>query len=156
MRKDFDGAHDLLDRCPTEIARQVPMILLKGETWVLQGALQTAAEFYRDMLDRMGADGYLLRALAEIETAMGNDEKAFQIYAALMASCTGCGQRPDAGLQRRFADAAVAAGHVDSGIVDIYLELASKDPENRSDYHEKVSNIYRQLGNIPEAERFNS
>lgn len=155
MRKDFAGAHDLLDRCPPEIARRVSMILLKGETWVLQGDLKAAAAFYQEMLEGVGTDVHLLRALAGIETAMGNDEKAFQIYSGLMASCTGCGQRPDMDLQRRFADAAVTTGRVDSRVVDIYLELASTDPENRSECYKKVSEIYRHLGNIPEAERFN-
>ena len=134
----------------------VPMVLLKGETWCLEGELNQAEKLYRDVLEQNGKDYSLIRALAAIYETQGHPDKAFQLYAGLMASCSGCGQRPDTDLKRRFAHTGFASGVMTSQIIDVYLDLVAEDPDNRANYYEKVSRIYDHLGNDGEARRFQS
>jgi tetratricopeptide (TPR) repeat protein len=156
MKKAFDRAHSILDTCPESIVDWVPMVLLKGETWCLEGKLNKAEKLYQDALERNGMDDSLLRALAAIHETLGHPDRAFQLYAGLMASCSGCGQRPDTDLKRRFAHAGFASGVMTSQIIDVYLDLVAEDPDDRELYYENVSAIYDHLGNNGEARRFKS
>ena len=156
MKKSFDRAHALLDSCPESIARWAPMVRLKGETWCREGELTLAARLYQESLEQNGMDASLLRALADVQERLGEPGRAYQLYAGLISSCNGCGQRPDVDLRRRFADAGVASGVMTSQIIDVYLKLVAEDPDNRAMYYEKVGMIYDHLGNGEEAERFKS
>jgi len=156
MKKAFDQAHKILDTCPESIVDWVPMVLLKGETWCLEEKLNKAQELYQDALERNGMDTSLLRALAAIHETQGDPDKAFQLYGGLMTSCSGCGQRPDTDLKRRFAHAGFTSGVMTSQIIDIYLDLITEDPDDQELYYENVSAIYEHLGNDGEARRFKS
>ena len=46
------------------------------------------------------------------------------------------------------------AGKQDEKILEIYLGLAEKDPENAAGYYRKVSRIYAALGHEKESRRF--
>jgi len=154
MEKAFDRAHNILDSCPESIASGIPMVLLKGETWCLEGKLDLAEKLYQDALERNGMDDALVRALAAINEIRGETDRAFERYAGLMASCSGCGQRPDTELKRKFAHAGFASGVMTSQIIDVYLDLVREDSDNRKVYYENVSAIYDYLGNGEEALRF--
>ena len=156
MKKAFDQAHNILDGCPEAIAQWVPMVLLKGETWCLEGKLDPAEKLYQAALERNGMDDSLVRALAAIYETQGDPDKAFQLYVGLMATCSGCGQRPDTDLKRRFAHAGFASGVMTSQIIDVYLDLVAEDPDDRQLYYENVGAIYEHLGNDGEAQRFKS
>ncbi len=156
MKKAFDRAHNILDTCPESIAQWVPMVLLKGETWCLEGKLDQAEKLYQGTLERNGMDDSLVRALAAIYQTQGNPDRAFQLYAGLMATCSGCGQRPDMDLKRRFAHAGFASGVMTPQIIDVYLDLVAEDPDDRELYYENVGAIYDHLGNDGEARRFKS
>lgn len=156
MKKAFDRAHNILDTCPESIAQWVPMVLLKGETWCLEGKLDQAEKLYQGTLERNGMDDSLVRALAAIYEIQGDPDRAFQLYAGLMATCSGCGQRPDTDLKRKFAHAGFASGVMTPQIIDVYLDLVAEDPDDRELYYENVGAIYEHLGNDGEARRFKS
>lgn len=154
MNKSFDRAHHFLDNCPESMGQEAPMVLLKGETWCREDKFNQAVDLYRKNLEQNGMQPSIVRALAGIKESMGDFDEAFQFYAGLMATCTGCGQRPDVDLRRRFAHAGFAAGVMTSQIIDVYLDLVVEDPDNRARYYENVSHIYAHLGNDSEARRF--
>ncbi|SMC75539.1 Tetratricopeptide repeat-containing protein [Desulfocicer vacuolatum DSM 3385] len=154
MQKAFDRAHRVLDACPDSMTHWVPMVLLKGETWCLEGELKKAETLYREALDQNGMDDSILRALAAVYETRGYPDKAFQLYSGLMASCSGCGRAPDTELKQKFAHAGVASGIMTLQIIDIYLDLVMEDPDNRALYYENVSAVYEHLGNSEEARRF--
>ena len=154
MKKAFDLAHQVLDNCPEPMGQEAAMVLLKGETWCREDKFNQAVDLYRKTLEQNGMQPAIVRALAGIKDVMGDFDEAFQLYAGLMATCTGCGQRPDVDLRRRFAHAGFAAGVMTSQIIDVYLDLVVEDPDNQATYYENVSRIYAHLGNEIEAKRF--
>ncbi len=156
INRAFDLAHQVLDNCPEPMGQEAPMVLLKGETWCREDKFTQAVDLYRKTLEQNGMQSSIVRALAGIKDSMGDFNEAFQLYAGLMATCTGCGQRPDVDLRRRFAHAGFAAGVMTSQIIDVYLDLVVEDPDNQVRYYENVSRIYAHLGNEVEAKRFNS
>ena len=156
MKKAFDLAHHVLDNCPASMGQEAPMVLLKGETWCREDKFHKAVDLYRKKLEQNGMQASIVRALAGIKDSMGHFDEAFQLYSGLMATCTGCGQKPDVDLRRRFAHAGFASGVMTSQIIDVYLDLVVEDPDNQARYYENVSHIYAQLGNEVEAERFNA
>ncbi len=154
MNKAFDLAHHVLDNCPEPMGQEASMVLLKGETWCREDKFNQAVDLYGQTLARSGMQPAIVRAMAGVKEVMGDFDEAFQLYAGLMTSCTGCGQRPDVDLRRRFAHAGFAAGVMTSQIIDVYLDLVVEDPDNQARYYENVSRIYAHLGNDVEAERF--
>ena len=154
IQKAFEKAHQLLDNSPDFMGQEVPMVLLKGETWRREGRFNQAVDLYQNVLVQNEMQPAIVRALAGIKETLGDFDEAFRLYSGLMAFCTGCGQRPDVELRRRFAHAGVASNVMTPQIIDVYLDLVVEDPDNRATYYENVSRIYQHLGNDEEARRF--
>ena len=71
-----------------------------------------------------------------------------------MNACSSCGRPADADLKKRYADTSFATGQHTVTVLEMYLELAANDPDLRGEYFNKVSVIYKALGNDAEAKRF--
>ena len=98
----------------------------------------------------------LLRFLARTYQAMGEPQKAMEIYGGLMGQCNSCGQAPDFALSYGFAESSFAAGVRTTNLLELFLKLVQEDPENRGLYYLRVSEIYKAQGHGDEARRFHA
>jgi tetratricopeptide (TPR) repeat protein len=128
--------------------------LLTGETHADAGNHEAAVACYLAYMARNGREESILRALGNTYQTMGESEKARNIYAELLDACKTCHRPADTDLKKRYADTSFATGQHTIPVLEIYLELAEKDPRQRGDHYQKVSAIYKALGNEGEARRF--
>jgi tetratricopeptide (TPR) repeat protein len=150
----FDRALELLDSIAGEKETGSFLCLFRGKTLSLSGERSQAESLYQYFLRERGWDTGIARALAETREAVGDREKARELLGRVIASCSGCGVKADPAVQRKYADLCMEAGIQDEKLLNIYLDLADKDPENAVGYYLKVSRIYDALGHEKEARRF--
>ena len=156
QNEQFDEAQRLLMNCP-EPLRDSPLIhLLIGETLFNAGQYYDAESHYLDYLDSHGWDETIALALARTFEALGSKEKALKQYSEIMNRCQGCGSRIDPFVKQKYADISLETGDHSTNILEIYLGLVQEKPENRTDYYQKISMIYKLNGNENEARRFRS
>ncbi len=153
-RREFERVRQILDNCPQALLNSLLIHLLRGENFYQAGNYQEAESYFRDFLSSFGWDENIARALARTYEAQGMVTKARDIYGEIMATCQGCGRRPDPFIKRRFADTSFQTGERSTRILEIYLDLARDDPENRVSDYRKISQIYESRGNLKEARRF--
>lgn len=154
--KKFKQAEQLLQSCPEEISNSISITLLKGETLFQAEKYKEAEAFYLDTIASNGQHEMIMRALGSTYEALGETEKARDLYAGLVNGCTSCGHKADEHLRQCFADTSFASGIRTTQLLEIYLDLIQEDPDNQADYFEKVSVIYASLGNENEARRFHA
>ncbi len=152
----FDAAMDLLRSCPKEIVDSLQIYLLKGETLYAAGEHKEAAAYYEKLIDTYGWNELIARALARTYENLGLRENARDIYAKIMNACTGCGSRIDPYIKERYADTSFETGDHSLKILELYLDLTQENPDNNSQYFQKISVIYEKQGNEKEAGRFRS
>ena len=150
----FGQAEALLGGCPDELKNSVAYYLLRGETMFQAGNYPEAASFYQEFMKAYGWNEPIARALAKTLEALGDVEKARDIYAKIMDQCRSCHTRIDPFIKRKFADISFELGQHSTAILEIYLSLAQEDPANSPFYYQRVSQIYSSLGNQEEARRF--
>ncbi|MCP4716929.1 MAG: hypothetical protein GY868_17530, partial [Deltaproteobacteria bacterium] len=153
-KREFATVRELLNGCGDAIAGSVTITILRGETCCKEQKFQEAAEMYRDFLDNRSWDDQIARCLANTYEALAEPEQARDIYAGILSTCQGCGSKPDPFIMQRYAETSFATGDYSTKILEIYLKLNSDDPDNRSHYCRRISEIYRRLDNQVEAERF--
>jgi len=130
--------------------------LLIGETLFHAGQYHDAESHYLDYLDSRGWEEAIALALARTFEALGSKEKARKQYSEIMNKCQGCGSRIDPLIKQRYADISLDTGDHSTNILELYLSLVQEKPENRTDYYQKISMIYKLNGNQDEARRFRS
>lgn len=150
----FDQAEALLDGCPADLENSLAHVLLRGQTLFQAGLYSDAASFYQGFMDNHGWNEPIARALAGTYEALGDFEKARDLYAEIMDQCRSCHTRIDPLIKRRFADISFDLGQHSSAILEMYLSLVQDDPENAPLYFQKVSRIFTAMGNDEEARRF--
>jgi tetratricopeptide (TPR) repeat protein len=150
----FDEALDRFAACPSSITKDPPMEILRGETLVLSNRINEARTLYQGLVNAGNRDEAVLRNLAMACERLGENNAANELYLDLINHCSSCGARPDDTLRLRFAETAMAIGQVSHNLLDIYLDLAVKDAENKAVYFKRVSEIYAALGNENQAKRF--
>jgi len=153
-RGAFEKVYDLLNACIPEIADSVPIAVLRGETFFRQKKFEAAIALYKKVLDEKGWDEQVARFLAKVHEVSGAVSEARKIYQMILGKCQGCGRRPDPYILQRYAETSFAAGDYSTRILEVYLDLTKKDPENRKHYFKKISDIYIHMGNEKEAKRF--
>jgi tetratricopeptide (TPR) repeat protein len=132
----------------------VAYLLLRGEGLSRAGRPSEAAAFYETSIKRYGRHDPVLRALAATYEALGELERARDLYTELMNQCQGCRTRPDPLIKRRLADVRFALGERGSAVLESYLSLAQEDPANGALYFDRISAVYGAMGNDAEARRF--
>ena len=154
--KAFNQAEALLESCPDELKHSVAYHLLRGETMFQAGNYGEAASFYEEFMKKYGWSEPVARALAAALEALGNLERALEIYGEIMGWCDSCRTRIDPLVKRKFADISYDLGRRSTAILEMYLSLAQENPENAPLYYQKVSSIYSSQGYDEEASRFES
>lgn len=150
----FDRAEALLDACPEEFHESVAYGLLQGEGLSRAGRHAEAVTHYETFMDTFGRQEPMVRALAETYEAMGELGKARDLYVEILNQCQSCQAPADPLIQRKVADIRFDLGERSTTVLESYLALVQTDPENRSLYYSRVSQIYSALGVEAEADRF--
>jgi tetratricopeptide (TPR) repeat protein len=152
--RQFDQARRLLSMCPETIEDAPAVHLLKGETFFREGRLKDAESQYLDYVRNHPWHEGVALALARTFEALGEAEKARDLYAQAIGECQGCGKRVDPRIKQRFADTSLETGDHSTRVLELYLSLIQEIPQNRSGNYLKISRIYELNGNDEEARRF--
>ncbi len=152
--EEFNQALDHFTACPASITQATDMEILRGETLVRSNRIKEAQALYQGLLKAGNRDDAILRHLAMVCERLEDHRTANDLYLELINHCSRCGARPDDALRFRFAETSMALGEMSDKLIDIYLDLAIKDTENKGRYFQRVSQIYTALGEETQAERF--
>ncbi len=153
-QKDFPRAESLLDTIPEELTQSLAVVLLKGETFFQSENYEEAKSFYEGFLATYGWHEPVARELAKTCEALGESDKARNIYKAIINNCTGCSTKVDLEIKDRYAELSFATGIRNSDILEMYLSLARENPEDAIRYFDRISRIYMAQDNLHEAARF--
>jgi len=151
---EFDEAMEQLSLCPKEISNTIEMEILRGETLILSNEVKKANSLYLSLVNKGKRDQAVLINLAKTYELLSDHREANKLYLELLNQCASCGAKPDPNLRLRFAETSMAMGEATDKEIEIYLDLAKEDPFNKSNYFKRVSEIYSNLGNPAQAERF--
>jgi hypothetical protein len=105
-------------------------------------------------LKNFGWNELVARSLAKTHEALNEMANARNIYREIMDQCSSCHARIDPFIQKRYADLCFSAGLFTTEVLELYLSLAQKDPDNAAEFYTKISHIYASQGNDEEAMRF--
>lgn len=152
--QDFNRTNRLFDEIPRELATELPILLLKGESRFQERAFDDAETIFRKALATHGEDEIISRALAKTLEAKGEIHAARDLYADIINKCTSCRKAIDPYLKQRYAELCFKSGTYNSKLTEIYLGLTREDPDNRAFYYRRVAEIYQQRGELAEARRF--
>ena len=153
-QNDFERARCLLEGCPQQLQTSVAYIVLYGETLHREARYEEAAQWLTGHLQTYGWNDKIAIALANAYEQGGKTNEALALYARFMDNCRGCGNQTPIEVERKYADLSLADGNHSDQILEIYLALAQKDPENAAQYYLNASRIYTARGNPSEAQRF--
>ena len=154
--KEFDEAHNLLQTCNEDLAESSHILLLRGETLFQAERFEEAKSLFRDYLESSAWDEHIALSLARTHEALGEKEKARDLYGELMGACTTCARQIDPFIKRRYSDISLECGECSTRILDLYLSLVHEDPDNKGHYYQKIIEIYYAMGNEKEARRYES
>lgn len=155
-QKDYQRILALLAAVPEDLKASLAVVQLQGETLVRSGKLAAAKDHYSSFMDTYGWNEAVAVKLAQVHALAGENEVARRIYKEIMAQCSSCHGRIDPIMKHQYAELSFAAGVHDTQILEIYLALAQEIPPNAAHYYERISAIYRTLGDLHEAERFHT
>lgn len=152
------GKHDeaiiLIDQCPSPVKETFPIQILLGETCYQMERFDEAKSLFIACEKDFGQNEIISRSLAKTYEAMGNLEKARDIYMQILNGCTKCGVRSDPFILRRYADLRFACGERTTPLLELYLSILQEDPDNKEDYYQRIYEIYTAMGNTVEADRY--
>jgi predicted Zn-dependent protease len=154
--KEFGKAQELLQNCSRELGESPHILLLKGETLYQSGNFQEAETLFMGYLESSPWSEEIALSLARTCEALGEKEKACNLYGRIMDECTGCGRQVSPFIKRRYSDISLECGQASPRILELYLSLVQEDPENKGDYYQKIIEIYSAQGNEKEARRYQS
>ncbi len=154
--KDFYKADTLLSTISSTIEESVAVFILKGTTLFYSGQPGQAKHYYETRLQTYGWNDTLAGALAEICEALDEKDQARDYYKEIMGRCTSCHSIVDPFIQQKYADISFEMGIKTNEILELYLSLARDLPENRVKNFQRISRIYKSMGNRVEAERFDA
>ena len=153
-QNEFEKVRHLLEGCPAELQTSVAYIVLYGEAMCREDRYEEAEQWLTDHLQTYGWNDKIAIALASVYEQGGKNDDALMLYGRHMNNCRGCGRQAPIEVERKYADQSLAVGNHSDQILEIYLALAQKDPENASRYYLNASRIYTARGNPEEAQRF--
>ena len=129
-------------------------MILEGENLFQKKNYSAAESVFNKYMEIHGKDEIVSRALAKTLEASGRTDEAIDLYAEIINSCMSCGTRADPFLKRRYAELCFKNKDTSSSLVDIYLDLAREDPDNRAHYFSRVSALLHSRGEFDEAKRY--
>lgn len=156
LDQDYDAAIAVIEKCPAPLNETFPIRLLLGETLFQMGRYEDAKDMFVACGDRFGENEIVSRALAKTYEAMGNPEKARDIYALILGGCAKCGVRTDPFIQQRYAELCFACGERSERLLSLYLSIMQDDPDNKHSYYQRIYELFEALGNTEEANRYKS
>lgn len=154
--KEFGKAQELLQNCSQELAESPLILLLKGETLYRSEKFKEAETLFQGYLESSPWNEEIALSLARTCEALGEKEKAHNLYGRIMDECTGCGRQVAPFIKRKYSDISLECGQASPRILDLYLSLVLEDPDNKGHYYQKITEIYSALGNEKEARRYRS
>ena len=129
--KEFDEAHNLLQTCNEDLAESSHILRLRGETLFQAERFEEAKSLFRDYLESSAWDEHIALSLARTHEALGEKEKARDLYGELMQGCTTCARQIDPFIKRRYSDLSLECGQCSTRVLDLYLSLVHEDPDNK-------------------------
>ncbi|MDA3894726.1 MAG: tetratricopeptide repeat protein [Desulfobacteraceae bacterium] len=151
---NHDDAIILIDQCPSPVKETFPIQMLLGETYYQLERYAEAESLFIECEKSVGQNEIVTRSLAKTYEAMGDLEKARDIYAQILNGCTKCGVRTDPFILRRYAELCFACGERTTQLIELYLSILQEDPDNKDDYYQRIYELYTALGNTSEAARY--
>jgi tetratricopeptide (TPR) repeat protein len=151
-----ENAIILIDQCPPSLKETFPIQMLLGETCFQMKRYAEAETLFIDCGKNFGQNEIITRSLAKTYEAVGNLEKARDVYAQILNGCTKCGVRSDPFILRRYAELCFACGERTIKLIELYLSIMKEDPDNKDDYYPRIYELYTALGNTAEAKRYQS
>jgi tetratricopeptide (TPR) repeat protein len=127
---------------------------LHGHTLFRMGDYGRAETVYLNCLEECGWNTDITLALAETYEAAGDYEKAREFFGKVIDDCSVCHAQINPQTLRKYADLCMECGIRNEKILEIYLNLTEKDPDNVAAYYGKISLIYGALGYEKESRRF--
>jgi len=153
---NHDNAIILIDQCPSPVKETFPIQMLLAETCYQMERYAEAETLFLECENNFGQNEIVTRSLAKTYEAMGDLEKARDIYQQILNGCTKCGVRTDPFVLRRYADLCFAIGERTTQLLELYLSILQEDPDNKDDYYQRIYELYTALGNTSEAARYQS
>ncbi len=153
-RGDIDHADRLLQTCPDELKRSVPILLLMGETLHRSGDFAKATDFYLKANEYLGWQEPIAVALARTHEAADQLDEALGIYQEVVNNCKSCHQRLDPFVRHRYAELRYESGDISGDLVEAYFALCSENPSEQNLYYRRISDIYDRQGYADEAKRY--
>ncbi len=150
----FDRALSLRDSLSAEQKADPYFCGLHGDTLFRMGEYRQAELLYLNFLEEYGWDTGVASALAETYEATGDHDDARELYRKVIDDCSACHVQINPQTLRKYADLCLAAGIQNERILEIYLNLTEKDPDNAAAYYRNISRIYAALGHEKESKRF--
>jgi tetratricopeptide (TPR) repeat protein len=155
-RGDIDHADRLLQACPDELKRSVPILLLMGETLHRSGDFAKTTDFYLKAIEYLGWQEPIAIALARTHEAADQLDEALGIYQEVVNNCKSCHQRLDPYVRHRYAELLYSSGETSSELLDSYFALCSENPKDQHLYYQRISDIYDRQGYSDEARRYSA
>lgn len=156
INQDYDAAIAVIEKCPAPLNETLPIRILLGETLFQMGRYEDAEDLYVACEERFGDNEIVSRALARTYEAMGDPEKARDIYAGILGGCAKCGVRTDPFIQQRYAELCFVCGERSERLLNLYLSIMRDDPDNKDSYYQRIYELFDALGNTEEANRYKS
>jgi tetratricopeptide (TPR) repeat protein len=150
----FERALALRDSLSAEQKADPHFCGLQGETLFRMGEYRQAELLYLNFLEECVWDRGIANALAETYEATGDHDDARKLYRKVIDDCGACHVPINPQTLRKYADLCLAAGIQNQQILEIYLNLTEKDPDNAAAYYGNISRIYAALGHEKESKRF--
>lgn len=156
VKENYENAIILIDQCPPSLKETFPIQMLLGETCYQMKRYAEAETLFIACEKDFGQNEIVTRSLAKTYEAMGDLEKARDIYVKILNGCTKCGVRSDPFILRRYAELCFACGERTTKLLELYLSILQEDPDNKDDYYQRIHELYTALGNTAEAKRYQS
>jgi tetratricopeptide (TPR) repeat protein len=150
----FDRALALLDALAKEKKSDPFYYGLYGDTLFRMGEYDRAESVYLNCLEECGWNTDITLALAETYKAAGDHKKAREFLRKVIDDCNMCHVQINPQTLRKYADLCMECGIRNEMILEIYLNLTEKDPDNIAAYYGNIALIYEALGHEKESRRF--
>ncbi len=150
----YDDALSMIAACPRDLSESLPLRILKGETLFQARRFQEAVTHYTAVMADTGWDQTIAHLLARSHEALGQNDRARDLYGKIINTCQSCHSRIDPIIKQRYAETCFETGDRSDKTIELFFDLTQTDPENRARYFQRISEIYEHQGNETEARRF--
>jgi tetratricopeptide (TPR) repeat protein len=151
---NFDHAINLLNSCPDALKSTFPVQMLLGETYYQSGRYGEAVQVFEAAIAEFNFNEMIARSLAKSYEAIGDIQKAKDLYGKIMVGCQSCGSRIDPFVKARYAELCFHSGDMSDRLLETYFSLIQEDSDNKYQYYQRIQKIYKDMGNEDQARRY--